>query len=488
MKDEKVTGFRIFFSWTLFLILLTSVIGYNGLYGQDSYEYLRYCTHLFDFLKNDVAPGNYYWTVNYPLLGAFLAYITGPAIALQLLSILSASWIVYLVCMFLFREFPGRELEVIFYVLLLLGASPYFFRYTISSMSDMMAISFACTAYYALYCGYKESHNRWLYATWFLAAMAVFTRFAMLPLLVPVILFSTFCVIKKFNLIFFIVAIAAALIPAGVHFFFKQNSYADIFQVYPMTGWSVSNYFKSSFTTVEGNLNYTLPNIIFVFSFLVHPGFLFPGILFLFLMFKKGTRPSLVYPVVSAGILLYLFFIAGMPSRNTRYLIPVLPFFIASCFPVYLIILSWLYKRENFRKVFFITMCVVQFLFTVMAFKPFYEYNKLEKFIANKIIEYHPSVLYTFGIDGAIRSYGYRGTIINLWSNPLDTVQQGALLLFNKQQNDKQWKGKNPMLNYNLIVEKAGAVKIETLESGWEIYEIKKAYPGTDSRLPEVRD
>ena len=139
MKAERLTGLLLFISWTILLIGIIAVAGYNGLYSQDSYEYLRYCVRLYDFLNAGALPGDYFWPLNYPLMGAILAFVTGPQIALQLLSILAASWILYLLCMFLFSEFPGREREIILYVLLFLGAAPYFFRYTVSSMSDVPA-------------------------------------------------------------------------------------------------------------------------------------------------------------------------------------------------------------------------------------------------------------------------------------------------------------------------------------------------------------
>jgi hypothetical protein len=218
----------------------------------------------------------------------------------------------------------------------------------------------------------------------------------------------------------------------------------------------------------------------------VHPGYLFPGILFLFYIIRKGTLPTLVNPVVIGGMVLYLLFIAGIPSRNIRYLVPVLPFYLVICFPCFLLVLSWLYKRRNTRIIIFTGAVMLQLILVVKAFLPFYQFNRLDQAIAEKIVEYHPAVLYTFGIEGALRSYGYQGEIINLWKEPLDTIKQDALMLFNRKKNEQQWNGMNPMLNYYLVIQQGKAVKIDELESGWEIYEVKEAYPHPDTGISEI--
>ena len=61
------------------------------------------------------------------------------------------------------------------------------------------------------------------------------------------------------------------------------------------------------------------------------------------------------------------------------------------------------------------------------------------------------------------------------------------MLLFNKSKEEFQWKGKLPMRNFEFILDSARAKKIETLESGWEIYQINEAYPAVDAGLSTVR-
>ncbi len=483
MKDENTAGSRIFLFWTIILILVVSALGYNGLYGQDSYEYLRYSIRLTDFISNGILPGYYFWPVNYSLLGSLISFLTGEQIALQLLSIISASWIIYLLCIFLFYEFPGREREILFYVLVFLGLSPYFFRYAVSSMSDVTALSFACTAFFALYKGYRFNKNGWLYATWFFASMSVFTRFAFLPLIAPVVICAGWLFITRFRPILFIFTLVSSLVPLLIYLYLKQDTATGIFHHYLVADWSLLNYFSNSFVTIDGANNYILPNIVFVFSFLIHPGFIFPGIFFLYLLFEKRPKPSLLYPVMILSMVLYLLFIAGIPFQNSRFLISMLPFYVLICFPAYLKILSWLFLKRKIKIILFAGTLMIQVILTALALKPFVEMNRLERTIAETIIEYNPEVIYTFGIDGAIRSYGFGGKLINMWEKPIDTIVPGSMMLFNKKNFEKQWNNKNPMINFNLLINKGNAKQIEELEAGWKLYDIKNQNPGFDTGI-----
>lgn len=485
MKDESSAGSRIFLFWTIVLILVISALGYNGLYGQDSYEYLRFTIRLADFLSEGISPGYYFWPVNYPLLGALFSFICSASTALQLLSVISAAWIVYLLCTFLFHEFPGREQEIITYVILFLGLSPYFFRYAISSMSDITALSFACTAFFTLYKGCRFNRDGFIYASWFFVSMSVFTRFAFLPLLAPVIICSGWLMLKRFRFNYFIISFVTALIPLFIYLYIKEDNASGIFHHYLVTDWSLLNYFRNSFVTEDGTNNFILPNLIFVFAFLVHPGFIFTGVFFLYVLFGKRPKPSFLFPVMIAGMILYLLFIAGIPSRNSRYLIPLLPFYVLICFPAYLKTLSWLFGKRKMKIILVISAFIVQIILVAFALRPFLMMNRLEKSIAETIIDYHPEVIYTFGIDGAISSYGFQGKLINMWEKPVDTIVPGSLMLFNTQIYEKQWKGKNPMLNFQLLIDKGKALQIEELESGWKLYEIKKAYPDPDPGIPK---
>ena len=477
MQDEKKTGLVFFFTWIFLLITVVIISGYNGLYGTDCHEYLRYTRKLADYFSSGLPPGDFFWPVNYPLIGALLSFITGPQVALQLSSIVAAAWIMYLLVMFLMREFPGREKEIFFYAVVFLGCAPFFFRHSVSIMTDITALAFACSGFYLLYLAVKCNNRIALYMVPVMVSLSVFTRFAMAPLLFPVLLVAAWHMLRSFRWIPVLVSLLASLVPVMVHFYFKNSHAADIFRHDLMSDWSVMNYFRTSFQTIDGSMEYFLPNIIYVFSFLVHPGFVFPGLLFLAVLIFKKNKPLLLWHVLWISMLSYLLFLAGMSIRNDRFLIPLLPFYLVICFPAYLSVLAYFHNRKKVLKTLLFTTVFLQLAFATRAFLPFYKYNRIEKQIAEKIKSYHPDVLYTFAMDGALRSYGYSGKIIPMWPDRIDSVETNSMMLFNLQASEKRWKDQSPMLNFYLLKDSAGAVLRETVGNDWAIYDIKKSYP-----------
>ena len=484
VKDEDKAGLVFFLAWTLLLIISVFLAGFNGLYGMDSHEYLRYCNSLVEWVRTGVEPGKFFWPVNYPMLGALLSIITGTQPALQLLSIMASAWILYLLAMVLFREFPGREREILVYVILFMGLSPFFFRYAVSIMTDITALAFSCTAFYLLYLHVKCQNRKALYVIPTMISLAVFTRFAMAPLLLPVAIYAVYLMFKSFRVLSFLISWIAALLPVVFYYYMKTMAADEVFHQVWISGWSFTNYFNSNFETVNGYSEYLLPNIIYVLYFLVHPGFIFPGIIFLAILLVKKSKPMLTWPVMLLSMGCYLIFLAGLPTRNDRFLVMMLPFYILICFPAYLSVLAYFHHRVKTVRLILFGAFLLQVLFLVRAFLPFYKLNQIERQLTKQVQENDPSLLYTFGMEGALRSYGYRGDIVTLWPQRLDTIKAGSMLLFNRSANEQQWKGLIPMLNFEMLKDSGGAVLRENAGNGWEIYEIKKAYPVAGTGFP----
>jgi hypothetical protein len=114
------------------------------------------------------------------------------------------------------------------------------------------------------------------------------------------------------------------------------------------------------------------------------------------------------------------------------------------------------------------------------VFIPFYNDNKTEKQIANQLLKYQSATLYTFSIDGALRSYGFKGDIVNMWKVRLDTLKindTNSLVLFNVKQFSEEWHDKNPMINWEYINTKSALVTIENLSDGWVLYKMSQLLP-----------
>lgn len=98
--------------------------------------------------------------------------------------------------------------------------------------------------------------------------------------------------------------------------------------------WSVFNFFKSTFVRggmVESN---TLPNIVFLFSPLVHPGYCLtlPA---LFLLFKKTDVHLYSKRILALSLLVFLVYQGGLPTQNLVGLLPGYVILLLLLFPAW---------------------------------------------------------------------------------------------------------------------------------------------------------
>lgn len=483
MKAELRILLILFVGYSMFLLGFIFFTEYNGLYGQDSHEYLRYCKDVYLYFKGGKFPDQIFWTVGYPVAGSLLAFVTGPQLAMQLIAILSAAWIFVLLAAYLMNEFPGREKEVAIYTFLFLGLSPYFFRYSISIMSDVPALALMITSFYFADRYVKRKNPNFLVVAAFMFSATLCTRVALLPLALPVLIFILIETVRNFKIknaggtLFFV------LLPLITQIYFKGNGTLHMFQHDNVAHWSLMNFIERNFTTLDGTVHFAFPNVIYIFLGLFHPGILFPSIIFIFLIFYNKNQPSFLLKPFTGGILIYLVFLCGLPIQNNRYFIAVLPFLLVICFPSYLTILSWFHYRRKAFYVSFVLVFLLQCGLLYRAFVPFLRLNQLEREIVFKTLEYHPKTIYTFGIYGAFQSYGFEGKLVNLFENRKDEIENGSLLVFNKKESEIQWENRNPMINFEFIINSGNAKLIATGPKGWEIYEINEKYRPLNSRV-----
>ena len=81
---------------TILFFIVRFVLQFDGLYGQDAYEYLRYTNEMYSFFANGTLLGDYFWGIGYPFFGCiFNFFVHDGAVALQLVSLAAAliTWI-----------------------------------------------------------------------------------------------------------------------------------------------------------------------------------------------------------------------------------------------------------------------------------------------------------------------------------------------------------------------------------------------------------
>jgi hypothetical protein len=468
-----MTEFHLWILIAFLLLIFNLVVGFNGLYGQDSFEYLRYSRALHDYFSGGQLPGTFFWPVLYPLSGALVSFILPDVFALQFISILSFGLTFFFLRKILLFLFPEKNKEIALYLVIFFSFSPFVLRFASVVMSDSMTMFFLTAFLYYFLLFKNQGSNRHFVLLTLFAALAIDTRYASVAIIFVPALDSLIRFIRKFDPISFFLALFTIVIV------FLPNIILEIQGSPALTGpilipdWSIENYFHRTFVTPDGNLSYTLPNIFSVFANFLHPGYIFTGILFVVFVDRLALKmPFLKMTVVI--ILAYALFLAGFATQNLRLLLLTFPCVIVlySCS----FFRSWNFLTK-FAKIISYTVIVIVLLLQMAlfyrAFRPFYDNSRTVREIAGRMKSYPGKTIYTFNIDMGLRAYEINNEIINIWSTRVDHFKPGSLVLFDYEDTHRQWKDMNPMLNWEKAEKDNGLDLIEKLPGNWNLYEIR---------------
>ena len=151
MKKDY-TVLILFFIPILFWLIIYWGYGFDGLYGQDSYEYLRYANAIRNFILTGENPGDYFWPLYYPIFGAIVSLvIKNTVISLQLISVLSLSVSSIYLYKLMLLVFPFKKKITALYTILFFIFSPFVIRSSMIIMSDILATCFIILTVYNFY-------------------------------------------------------------------------------------------------------------------------------------------------------------------------------------------------------------------------------------------------------------------------------------------------------------------------------------------------
>ncbi len=483
MLNKIIRGFweyRLYMLLFVVILCFTSITGFNGLYGQDSYEYLRFTNVLINWGKNGINPGNDYWPVLYPVCAAIFSLIFKPLLSLQLVSIISLVLTGIYLENILKTLYKAETRLIRFFVFSFFLLSPYPLRTSLTAMSDSLCLFFVTAATYYFFKYRQEKSNNFFMGFTIFAAAATSTRYsAFVVILIPAMVTVNYFY-KQFSLRFFLLSGMAIIFILLPYVLVHRDSPADFLHHDWLQNWSLRNIFRSSFESQNGNETYAFPNILYCFFNLIHPAYCFAGVVFLIGTFKSFIKKNISsFQWISiTSLLFYSLFIAGLPFQNLRFLLLSVPFAMILFFPIFVEIAAIFKKKINpfiLSSILPLTILIQSLLFA-RVFIPFEHDNKIEKQISGELLKYDTATLYTFSLDGPIRYYGFKGKIIDMWEVELDTLSptsESAIVLFNEKQFSDEWKNKNPMLNWGYLNKKYQLRKLMDLPDKWELYSMK---------------
>lgn len=446
---------------TILVFILMRLIDFNGLYGQDSHEYLRYTKHLKSSLISLNTPDNYFWPVMYPLMGSLLSLSSIHEVyILQFISILAyATSAIYILKTL---DLLYKKTSIIYIVIFFL-LSPMVFRLGSVIMSDMLCLSFLTIGFYHLikYDSLKKFRSL-LYSVFFFS-LAFHSRYiSILIFLIPfvIVFFKNF---RKHALYKYSLLILAAIVISIPHILIKSAS-LNTFAHSWLLNWDLLNFFKYEFITDEGLRSYKLPNLIFVIIQSFHPRYFFFGVILLLFLKVKDLKLLLLM-----GILPYIIFLSGIPFQNSRFSVLTIGLFLILFFPSFNRISDRLKAKKN---ILFLSTACLQILLLIYSFNKIYDLNKEEKRNVMSINKTsNLKTIYTSGYEGPLRSYSDK-SVYGLWLDSISNYKSGLLMI-----NDLDMKDENLpstiKFNYNIIKNDYTLKELKTFRKGWKLYEIQ---------------
>jgi hypothetical protein len=467
----------------LFFVLAATAIAlhFNGLYGQDAYEYLRLARALKEMLYEGTGISHSYFPILYPVFGFLLSeMLANDILALQVVSMMALTGAFFYLKQMI-RELYGTAYGLIVYLVAFFFFSPYVFRFGLLSMSDMLCLFFVVASVYHIVRYLQLAQDKDAVLFTFFAAAAMATRYAVIPLLIiPALLLLVQLLYRKKWITIGMIIIAAGclllpdyLLRGRILFFRIQDAELLVDYASNAYSWSPLNFFRSGFDNPDGLQQYTQWNIAAVTFQLFHPAFVFTGLLFIFFL-KRNDFYTPTAKLLVLMVAFYAFYLAGLQYQNNRYLLQSFPLVLVLYYPAFSRIARKYFKQRNYQWSFLAMVLFMQLLFFSYSFRSILSMNRAEHAIATSLKDYPGQPIYTCSITGAIVAYEVENPVTDIYFENIDRADSNALLLFNYEAFAEHFSGKKPMMNWDWLNKEYVLTPIRTLPEGWTLFAIKE--------------
>lgn len=329
------------------LIVLISITGFDGLYGQDAYAYYTYATGpLRESALSLQPPPPFFWPPGYPLLVTLLSLLLGvmPA-AGQVVSLAAGALTPLLTALLAWevwsRDRPPGAADRRWVPLLagaLVACMGQLWQSSAVVMSDTTGLAAATLGVWALVRYGRGASGRWLVLAGAAVAFAVLTRWAYALVAFPCGAYALYVLAQRPRRISLRHAAGAALVvgvvlspviyaalqpiltPGG-----QQAAFVGDLGVYR---WNPLNALRREFMTADGLLRYRLPNGLYYLLAPAHQYYFTPLLALLLLpglwtVVRRVGRAHLLLLLAWPAVI-YAFH-AGAAWQNFRFTLAYLP-------------------------------------------------------------------------------------------------------------------------------------------------------------------
>lgn len=449
--------------FTGFLILLL-VFDFNGLYGQDAHEYFRYSKALQLEMIDGIPAGDFHWPKLYSLLGVVSSFLGIPIlVCLQLISLVSCLGAIY---------FAQKSIRLLYdaegALFLIFGAATqvYFVRMGYVVMSDALCAFFIMAAIYFYLKFTKNKAFKDVVLLLAFALLAIFTRYASLPILAVLTIHALWIYLSRWGLEVRITVLILLSFTGVCVLYFNNQALSQV--VDRIIEWNPINLIHRSHFR-EGRLETNFaPNLFYIWSNFLHLGFLSIGVLLLpwFKYWNFRQRGLWI------AVLVYLLFIGGLEIQNQRFMVLThLPVLIL-IFPAFQKLWSWL-ETKKLKIPFVIGVLVFNFSLFYYSFEKTYRVHRIEKIIVEELHKFddHTPIL-SFYVNQSFASYDLPNPTQDFW-NAYPDFHKGGLVVFNPEKFEQSWGDGIVMQNWLSLKEQHELTVIRELPENWKIYRIE---------------
>lgn len=454
--------------------------GFDGLYGQDAHEYVRFSGEVRAFIEGGPSPGPFFWPVVYPALAAALSFLTGSTISsAQLVSGLSLLGAFVAGATTLARRSPGDAKLAVVYWGLSFALAPFVFRASLASMSDLLAVAFLCGFLHYAFESERGGRSLHLALAAFLAVAAVTTRHPVALVLAPAAAVLAARALRRRELAAAGLAIAAALLAFAPTLFLARGGAASPLHYPGLREWSLSNALSRTIETPDGLETYRAPTALFAISSAVNPGFFVLG-LPLLLAARREDFANPLPRALAFGWLLSVAFQAGVPYHQDRHLLAAFPLVPFLLFPAF----ARLARGRLGALPHFVPgllaalLAALQLGLAARASRAMLAASRLEVEAVAVLRETPAPTLFTFFLTPALATRGVPQRLVELWAGPPDDAREGDLVLFAPERFGEQWKGRRPMTGFESLAKRFDLVPLRQLGGGFTLFRLDSRAAG----------
>lgn len=442
----------------VFFWLITRIIGFEGVYGQDAYSYFYHAEDWQEFIVTGQSFKTFEWPVMYSFFGGLLGFILPLDMALQFISLFALLGITFfLERIILLKKTELNTLKFRTVIIVFVCLSPYFLRTGLLVMSDMLCAFFLIGAFF-----FSSRKNKYDFSLALIfLVLALFTRYAAVFIVVPLLIY----LIKNQSVQWkqLPLPILATGLVGSLYYLVHGYNAATILQHNALVDWSFTNFFNVSFSN-DRSFEYWVPNFVYVLSPFGHLGYSLLGVPLLVWAWIKKIRLNWLPVIIT---LPYLIFLAGLPIQNQRFLVLAFPF--ASLFFLQI----WMTANVPFKNKILILTAVLQVSFFTYSFYKFYRRVAFEKELTELLkTDYQERTVFTFDVDVCFKYYGVNSTVNNIFYKEYSKFNSGNLFIANPVDLERNWKGFNPHKNW-MNVNQYIIQENQTFNNGWKIFEIE---------------